>query len=72
MKKTKPGELRDRTADELQKLAGEKSENLFNLKVRRAAGTLENSADIQATRRDIARVRTVLHQKRQAAAAEKR
>ena len=70
MKKTKPGELRDKSADELQKLAAEKAENLFNLKVRRAAGTLESSADILATRRDLARVKTVLHSK-QAASASK-
>lgn len=63
MKRTKPGELRDKSVEELTKLADEKAENLFNLKVRRAAGTLESSADIKSIRRDIARVRTVLHEK---------
>ena len=57
------------SADELAKLAGEKSENLFNLKVRRAAGSLESSADIQSTRRDLARVKTVLGEKQKAAKA---
>jgi large subunit ribosomal protein L29 len=69
MKKTKPSELRDKNLEELSKLASEKSENLFNLKVRRAAGTLESSADIRSVRRDLARVKTVLHQKQKAARA---
>jgi large subunit ribosomal protein L29 len=69
MKGTKPGSLREKAVEELSKLASEKAENLFNLKVRRAAGNLESSADIQATRRDLARVKTVLGEKQRAAAA---
>jgi large subunit ribosomal protein L29 len=69
MKRTKPSELRGKSADELSKLASEKAENLFNLKVRRAAGTLESSADILATRRDLARVKTVLAEKQKTAKA---
>ena len=34
MKRTKPTELREKSAEELTRLAAEKSENLFNLKVR--------------------------------------
>lgn len=63
MKRTKPTELREKSVDDLSKLSSEKAENLFNLKIRRAAGTLESSADILATRRDLARVKTVLAQK---------
>ncbi len=63
MKGTKPTELRDRSVDELTRLAAEKAENLFNLRIRRAAGTLESNADISATRRDLARVKTILAQK---------
>jgi len=69
MKRTKPSELRAKSADDLSKLASEKVENLFNLKVRRAAGTLESSADILATRRDLARVKTVLAEKQKTAKA---
>jgi large subunit ribosomal protein L29 len=69
MKGTKPTELREKSVEELAKLATEKAENLFNLKVRRAAGNLESSADIGATRRDLARVNTVLTEKRKAAQA---
>jgi large subunit ribosomal protein L29 len=63
MKPMKSSELRDKSVEELTKLADEKTENLFNLKVRSAAGTLESAADIKSIRRDIARVRTVLHEK---------
>jgi large subunit ribosomal protein L29 len=69
MKGTKPSELREKTVEELERLANEKAENLFNLKVRRAAGTLESSADILATRRDLARVKTVLGEKQKTAKA---
>ena len=70
MKRTKPSELREKTNEELDRLASEKAENLFNLKVRHAGGTLESSADIRATRRDIARVKTVLTQKSKAQKAD--
>ena len=63
MKSMKTSELRQKSVDELSKLAAEKAENLFNLKVRRAAGNLESSADIRATRRDVARVKTVWAEK---------
>jgi len=69
MKGTKPSELREKSVEELSKLANEKTENLFNLKIRRAAGTLESSADIATTRRDLARVKTVLAAKQKAAKA---
>lgn len=63
MKGTKSAELREKSVEELTRLASEKAENLFNLKIRLAAGNLESSADIQATRRDLARVQTILSQK---------
>lgn len=63
MKRTKPAELREKSVEELTRLANEKAENLFNLKVRHAGGTLESAADIAATRRDVARVRTILTEK---------
>jgi large subunit ribosomal protein L29 len=67
MKSTKTAELRSKSTDELAKLAAEKTENLFNLKIRRSAGAVESSADIAVTRRDIARVKTILGEKARAA-----
>ena len=44
-------------------------EELFNLRFQRATGQLENTARITRTKRDIARLRTVLRE-REIAAAE--
>lgn len=63
MKRTKPSELREKTTEELRRLVDEKTENLFNLKIRHAGGSLESPADLRATRRDLARVQTVLAEK---------
>lgn len=68
MKGTKPSELREKSVEDLTRLANEKAENLFNLKVRLAAGNLDSSADVRTMRRDLARVRTVLNEKLSAAA----
>ncbi len=69
MKGTKPSALREKSLEELERLANDKQENLFNLKVRRAAGTLESSADLTSLRRDLARVKTVVGEKRRAGQA---
>jgi large subunit ribosomal protein L29 len=59
----KAAELKDLTVDELSRKAGELRENLFNLKIRRRAGTLESTADVTKNRRDLARILTLLTQK---------
>lgn len=66
MKATKTAELREKNVEELTRLANEKAENLFNLKVRHSGGTLESAADLRAVRRDLARVKTVLTEKQAA------
>lgn len=68
MKATKASELREKSVEDLNRLVEEKAENLFNLKVRLAAGNLESSAELRTIRRDLARVYTVLNEKRSAAA----
>jgi len=60
----KAGELRDLPLEELQRRANEMRENIFNLRIRHAAGTLDSSADLGKHRRDLARVLTVLNQKK--------
>ena len=56
----KAAELKDLTVDELTRKAGELRENLFNLKIRRRAGTLESVSDVTKNKRDLARVLTTL------------
>ena len=59
----KAAELRDLTVEELTREAGELRENLFNLKIRRRAGTLEAVSDVTKNKRDLARILTLLTQK---------
>ena len=54
-------DLRGKTRDELNdELMGLRKEQ-FNLRFQKASGQLENTARIRAVRRDIARIKTVLH-----------
>ena len=65
----KAADLRDLPVEELNRKAAELRENVFNLRIRQAAGTLDSSADLGKQRRDLARVLTVLNQKQKATAA---
>jgi len=65
----KAGELRDLPVDELTRRANEMRENIFNLRIRHAAGTLDSSSDLSKHRRDLARVLTVLNRKKHGAPA---
>jgi len=66
----KAAELRDLPVDELSRKASELRENVFNLRIRHAAGTLDSSADLGKQRRDLARVLTILNQKKKAAGTQ--
>jgi large subunit ribosomal protein L29 len=57
-------ELRDLSVDDLSKKATELNQELFNLRFQLHTGHLENSARIPQVRREIARVKTVLREKR--------
>jgi large subunit ribosomal protein L29 len=66
----KATDLTGKTSDELNdSLLGLKKEQ-FNLRFQRASGQLENTARVRQVRRDIARIKTVLHAKRQAESQE--
>ena len=67
----KAHELRELSVDELNRKAGELRENLFNLKIRRRAGTLESVSDVTKNKRDLARVLTLLTQKQGTSKAQK-
>jgi len=63
-------DLVGKTRDELtESLLGLKKEQ-FNLRFQKASGQLENTARVRQVRRDIARIKTVLHSMRQAEAKE--
>ena len=57
----KAADLRTRSVDELKdSLLGLRRE-AFNLRFQKASGQLENTARVRQVRRDIARIKTVLH-----------
>jgi len=56
----KADELREMTMEELQQKGQELKRKLFNLRFQRATGELDNTAELRKTRRDIARLMTVL------------
>lgn len=60
----KASELRDLGIDELTRKVAELNQELFNLRFQLHTGHLENSARIPQVRRDIARVSTILREKR--------
>jgi large subunit ribosomal protein L29 len=60
----KAKELRDLSVDDLGRKVQELNQELFNLRFQLHTGHLENSARIPQVRREIARVHTVLREKR--------
>lgn len=65
-------ELRDLSPDELRQKRTEFKEQLFHLTLRRATGQLESPMKLRQTRRDVARVETVLGEQRRAAEQEEK
>ena len=66
----KPDKVREMSSEELTAKERELSEQLFKLRFQKSIGQLDNALKIRETRRDIARVKTVLRQRRAQAAAE--
>ena len=58
----KTRELREKTHEELEHLLREATENLFNFRLQATMGTLEKISAIRNTRRDIAKIKTILHE----------
>jgi large subunit ribosomal protein L29 len=67
----KAGDIRVKTEDELTSELDNLSKEIFNLRFQRANGQLENTARVRQVRRDIARIKTVLGERRSQASQEK-
>lgn len=65
----KAEDFKTMTQDELAKKLGDLKKQQFNLRFQKSQGQLENTAQVRATRRDIARVRTYMGGKSSLAAA---
>ena len=62
----KAAELRDLGPDELGVKERDLTDQLFRMRIQQSMGQLEAPDNIRMVRRDLARIKTVLRQKRQA------
>ena len=60
----KAAELRDLAADELGVKERELTDQLFRMRIQKSMGQLESPERIKNVRRDLARIKTFLRQKR--------
>jgi large subunit ribosomal protein L29 len=60
----KARQLREKTVEELKVQEKELAEQLFALRLNKVTGQLEKPSKIRSTRRDLARVLTVMREKR--------
>ncbi|HEX2151692.1 MAG TPA: 50S ribosomal protein L29 [Stellaceae bacterium] len=67
MKGARASDLRTRSDDELSEQVNNLGKEIFNLRFQRASGQLENTARVRQVRREIARINTVLGERRRRA-----
>ena len=68
MAATKIGDVRAKSADELNTMLLDLRKEQFNLRFQRATGQLEALSRIKQVRRDIARVKTIIGERARASA----
>jgi large subunit ribosomal protein L29 len=61
---TKPADIRLKSPDELAEMLVDLRREQFNLRFQRATGQTEGQARIKVVRRDIARVKTILTERK--------
>ncbi len=66
MTELKVEDIRRMTADQMDDEILKLKKERFNLRFQRATGQLENTSRLREARRDIARIKTIARQKRQA------
>jgi large subunit ribosomal protein L29 len=55
--------LRDLSDEDLEHRLADRRQELFNLRFQSVTGALENSARLKVTKREIARILTVVHER---------
>jgi large subunit ribosomal protein L29 len=60
---TKPHDLRSLSDEDLASRLAESRRELFNLRFQSATGALENPARLKLTKREIARILTIQHER---------
>lgn len=63
----KPNEIRDLSEQEIETRIDEEETDLAQIRFQRAVTGLENPSIVRTKRRDIARLKTILNEKRRAA-----
>jgi len=66
----KASELRELSLEELGHKLSDMTQELFNLRFQHATDQLENSTKLQQTKRDIARIKTILRERQTLASGE--
>ena len=61
----KTNELRKLTTEELTKKVHTNKEELFNLRMQKATGNLEKPSRIHELRKEVARINTILNERRE-------
>jgi len=59
----KAKDLREKSSEELKNMETELKEKLFNLNFQKVLGQLQNPVKIKETKRDIARIKTILKER---------
>lgn len=59
----KSSEIRELGIDEIQRKRDDLTQELFNLRFQHGVGQLENTVKLKQTKRDVARVETILKEK---------
>ena len=66
---TKITEIREQSSEELQGRLRDLKQESLNLRLQQATGQLENSARLRLVRREVARVMTVLNERKRQASS---
>ena len=61
----KINEIRKLTTEEIEKKIAETKEELFNLRMQKATGMLEKPSRIHELRKEVARINTILNERRE-------
>jgi large subunit ribosomal protein L29 len=64
VKSVKASDLRTHSDDELSEQVDNLGKEIFNLRFQRASGQLENTTRVRQVRRQIARIKTILGERR--------
>ena len=67
----KPEKFRDLGDEGLETKEGDLHEQVFRLRIQKATGQLDQTGKVRATRKDLARVKTIRVERKKAAAKDK-